>query len=62
MNHKEALKESRQTVLVEDDKFDRHMKMARVRDIESQKAIFDQQTGDGKSRRQERRNIKSSTY
>ena len=62
MEHQEAIKVSRQKCLVPDDKFDRHMKRARVNDIDSRKTIFDQQTADGISRLEERKNIKSSTY
>ena len=62
MEHQEAIKASRQKRLVPDDKFDRHMKRARVNDIDSRKTIFDQQTADGISRLEERKNIKSSIY
>ena len=62
MEHQEAIKASRQKHLVPDDKFDRHMKRARVNDMVSRKTIFDQQTADGISRLEERKNIKSSTY
>ena len=44
MKHVEAINVSRSTVLVPDDKFDRHMAKARVTDIDSRKAIFDNQT------------------
>ena len=62
MEHQEALKHSRQRKLVPDDKFDRHMKRARLQDIISRKQIFNEQTGDGIDRTEERRNIKSSIY
>ena len=62
MSHNEAINASRQFELVDDDKFDRHMTMARVRDMDSRRSIFDRQTEDGQSRREERRNIKSSIY
>lgn len=62
MEHQEAIKASRQKRLVPDDKFDRHMKRARKNDIDSRKTIFNQQTADGISRLEERKNIKSSTY
>lgn len=62
MEHQKAIKASRQKRLVPDDKFDRHMKRARVNDMVSRKTIFDQQTADGISRLEERKNIKSSTY
>ena len=62
MEHLEALKASRQQKLVPDDKFDRHMKRARLQDINSRKQIFDDQTGNGLQRRESRKQIKSSTY
>ena len=62
MEHQKAIKASRQKRLVPDDKFDRHMKRARMNDMVSRKTIFDQQTADGISRLEERKNIKSSTY
>ena len=62
MEHPEALKASRQQKLVPDDKFDRHMKRARLQDIDSRKQIFDNQTGNGLQRRESRKKIKSSTY
>lgn len=62
MEHSEALKASRQQKLVPDDKFDRHMKRARLQDINSRKQIFDDQTGNGLQRRESRKQIKSSTY
>jgi hypothetical protein len=62
MTHPEALKASRQQKLVPDDKFDRHMTMARVNDIESRKAIFDRQTEDRQYRETKRKNLKSSIY
>ena len=46
MNHLNAITESRQK-LVPDDKFDRHMKRARLQDISSKKLIFDNQTENG---------------
>ena len=62
MEHQKAIKASRQKRLVPDDKFDRHLKRARVNDMVSRKTIFDQQTADGILRMEERKNIKSSTY
>lgn len=62
MTHQESIKASRQRRLVEDDKFDRHMTMARVNDIESRKAIFDRQTEDRQYRETKRKNLKSSIY
>jgi hypothetical protein len=47
---------------VPDDKFDRHMKRARLRDISSRKKIFDGQTEKGLSRRESRKQINTSTY
>ena len=49
-------------MLVEDDKFDRHMAQARVRDIDSRKAVFDRQTEEGISRSEIRKTIQSSIY
>lgn len=62
MEHPEALKASRQQKLVPDDKFDSHMNRARLRDIDSRKQIFDDQTGNGLQRRESRKQIKSSIY
>lgn len=62
MTHQETIKASRQRKLVEDDKFDRHMRAARVRDIDSRKAVFDRQTEDGISRSENRKAIQTSTY
>lgn len=62
MTHQKAINASRQRRLVEDDKFDRHMRAARVRDIDSRKAVFDRQTEDGISRSERRKAIQSSIY
>ena len=62
MEHQKALTESRHKKLVPKDKFDRHMKRARVQDIDSRRAIFDRQTEEGIIRQEDRKNIKSSTY
>ena len=62
MIHQEAIKASRTRKLVPDDKFDRHMKRARVKDIDSRKAIFDRQTERGEEFKQGIHNIKHSTY
>jgi hypothetical protein len=62
MEHPEALKASRHQRLVPDDKFDSHMRRARLQDISSRKQIFDNQTGNGLARRESRKQIKSSTY
>jgi hypothetical protein len=62
MKHMEAVFASRRQKLVPDDKFDRHMKRARVQDICSRKKIFDEQTENGLQRSETRKNIQSSTY
>lgn len=62
MNHLQAIQASRRNRLVPKDKFDRHMKRARVQDIDSRRAIFDRQTEEGIIRQEDRKNIKSSTY
>jgi len=62
MTHQESIKASRQRKLVEDDKFDRHMTRARVRDIDCRKAVFDRQTEEGISRSENRKAIQSSIY
>ena len=53
---------SRRKKLVPKDKFDRHMKRARVRDIECRKHIFDSQSNIAAEREQARRNIVGSIY
>ena len=62
MTHQESITASRQRKLVEDDKFNRHMMAARVRDIDSRKAVFDRQTEEGISRSKIRKTIQSSIY
>jgi hypothetical protein len=62
MEHQKAIQVSRHQRLVPDDKFDRHMTMARVNDIESRKAIFDRQTEERQERGTKRKNLKSSIY
>lgn len=62
MEHKKAIIASRRRKLVPDDKFDRHMRRARLQDIDSRKQIFDEQTGEGIARLESRRNITPSTY
>lgn len=62
MTHQEAIKKSRDCKLVPDDKFDRHMARARVKDIDSRKAIFVRQTERGEEFKKEIHNIKHSTY
>jgi hypothetical protein len=62
MNHLNAITESRHKKLVPDDKFDRHMKRARLQDISSKKLIFDNQTENGLVRAESRKQLTSSTY
>lgn len=51
MEHKEAIKESRQRKLVDDDKFERHFRKAIKQDIDSLKKIFTNQTEFGHNKR-----------
>ena len=53
---------SRRKKLVPRDKFDRHMKRARLQDISSRKNIFDGQTENGLKRRESRKQLTSSIY
>ena len=53
---------SRRKKLVPRDKFERHMKRARVRDIECRKHIFDIQSNLAAEREQLRRSIVGSIY
>lgn len=62
MEHQKAITSSRQQKLVPDDKFDRHMKRARLQDIDNRKQIFDEQTEKGLSRRESRKQLTSSVY
>jgi hypothetical protein len=62
MNHLNAITESRHKKLVPDDKFDRHMKRARLQDISSKKLIFDNQTENGLVMEEGRKQLTSSTY
>lgn len=62
MNNQRAITVSRQRKLVPDDKFDRHMKRARLQDISSKKLIFDNQTENGLVRAESRKQLTSSTY
>lgn len=62
MTHQEAIIESRGNHLVPDDKFDNHMSRARISDIDSRKAIFNQQTSDNVENRKARRSIEGSVY
>lgn len=56
------IRKSRKKRLVPADKFDRHMKRARLTDISSRKSIFSLQTADSISRQEARMSLKSSTY
>ena len=62
MEHGILLFASRHRELVPDDKFDRHMKRARLQDIDSRRKIFDNQTENGIERREERKQLPSSVY
>ena len=53
---------SRRKKLVPADKFERHMKRARVRDIECRKHIFDTQSNTAAERERLRRSIVGSIY
>ena len=56
------LQKSRKKRLVPADKFDRHMKRARVGDISSRKRIFSLQTEVNDQRQQARMELKQSIY
>lgn len=62
MEHQKAITASRHQQLVPDDKFDRHMKRARLQDISNRKQIFDDQTERGLDRRESRKLLTSSVY
>lgn len=62
MEHQKAIQVSRHQRLVPDNKFDRHMKLARLQDIDSRKQIFDNQTENGLKRRENIKNLKTSVY
>ena len=62
MDHQKAVSLSRLMKLVPNDLFDKQMKRARQRDINSRQIIFDRQTEDGIEKRNKRRNIKLSIY
>lgn len=62
MEHKKAIMESRKRRLVPDDKFDRHMRRARLQDMSSRKKIFDDQTENGLIRMESRKQLTISTY
>lgn len=53
---------SRRKKLVPRDKFDRHMKRARVRDIDCRKTIFDSQSNDTTEREEARKRLIGSIY
>lgn len=56
------IRKSRKKRLVPADKFDRHMKRARLTDISSRQHIFSLQTEAEDQRRLARMSLKSSTY
>lgn len=62
MEHQKAIQVSRHQRLVPDNKFDRHMKRARLQDIDSRKQIFDNQTENGLKRRENRKQLTPSIY
>ena len=62
MEHQKAIQVSRHQRLVPNDKFDRHMKRARLQDISSRKKIFDDQTEIGLARSESRKKLISSIY
>ena len=62
MEHQKAVSLSRLRKLVPNDLFDKQMKRARQRDINSRKSIFDSQTETGLKRSEYRKKITSSTY
>ena len=62
MEHQKAIRMSRYRKLVPNDLFDRQMKRARQRDINSRKQIFNGQTEEDVERRQRRRTLQSSIY
>lgn len=63
MNRKEQyIAQARGKEIVPDNKFDRHMAMARVRDIDSRTAIFCEQAEQGTAKYTERRQLDSSIY
>jgi len=62
MTHEEAINQSRRKQLVPDDKFDRHMTMARMNDVESRKTILNRHVEDGIEKTKRRTSIMSSYY
>ena len=62
MTYQENIQQSRNKRLVPKDKFDRHMKRARVRDIDCRKHIFDSQSNESAERDNRRRSLLGSIY
>lgn len=62
METKEALKESRGRKLVSADKFDRHMKRARVNDNDARRQMFIRQTEQSVSERAKNKALTGSIY
>ena len=56
------IKKARKTKLVPADKFDRHMKRARLTDLSSRKKIFSLQTEENERRKEVRNGLKQSIY
>ena len=56
------IKKARKTKLVPDDKFDRHMKRARLTDLSSRKKIFSLQSEENDRRKEARNSMKQSIY
>ena len=62
MEHQKAVSLSRLRKLVPNDMFDKQMKRARQRDINSRKKIFDDQTEQCLAHLESRKQLTSSTY
>lgn len=56
------IKKARKTKLVPSDKFDQHMKRARLTDLSSRKKIFSLQSDENELRRDARNGLKTSIY
>ena len=56
------IKKARKTKLVPADKFDKHMKRARLTDLSSRKKIFSLQSEENDRRKEARNSIKQSIY
>ena len=56
------IKKARKTKLVPADKFDRHMKRARLTDLKSRKNIFSLQTEENDRRKEARVGLVTSIY